>query len=281
MLVELAPVGGGGVLPFVVPALEPVHVGPLCRARVVHAEEIVGGRQPLVEVFLQQPDGDLARSDNALDAVVAGAEMEGLLLQHGRHAPREGGEGRAREHLELELAVPVDELGEDEEIDPVVDVLVERPEQPAPLERPAFQELLRLPPAGLAELVDEEVRHLVAVAHLLPVHAGERLEVVVGGRRIVEGPLLLDRGELGVALDRDQVFAGVPDALVRDLEHGLPLARAPEVAELDLGLGIVEARLEPVLAHVLAHHPDLALPGLEVVGPVLPGRDLDGHVTSP
>ena len=92
---------------------------------MVHAEEIVRCRQPLVEVLLQERDRHLAGADDALDTVVARAEMERLLLEHGRDAARERRERRAREHLELELAVAVDELGEDEEVDPVVHVLVE------------------------------------------------------------------------------------------------------------------------------------------------------------
>ena len=127
----------------------------------------------------------------------------------------------------------------------------------------------------------EEVGHLVAVPHLLAIHPRQRPEVVVGRRRVVQLALLFDRRELGVALDGDEVLARVADALVRDLQHGLPLVLAFEVPEFDLRVRLAEERLEAVLPDVVADHADLALPRLEVVGPVGPGRDLDGHLISP
>src|SRR2546422_7205276 len=62
------------------------------------------------------------------------------------------------------------------------------------------------------------------------------------GRRVLKKPsLLLDRSELGVALINDQVLHRVPDALVRDLNHLLPLrARSEEhTSELQSRLHLV------------------------------------------
>jgi hypothetical protein len=50
--------------------------------------------------------------------------------------------------------------------------------------------------ARVAEVVDQQVAHLEAVAHLLAVHASEALQVVGRGRRLDQVALLLDRREL-------------------------------------------------------------------------------------
>ncbi len=148
------------------------------------------------------------------------------------------------------------------------------------LERAPLEKLARLARTRVAEVMHQEIRHLVAVAHLFAVDARQRLKVVLGRRRVVEMPLLLDRGELGVALHRDQILAGVADALVGNFENGLPLPLALEVAELDLRVRVAEERGELVVADVIADHADLALPGIEVVAPILPRLDRR-HVTSP
>ena len=148
---------------------------------------------------------------------MAGSEVEALLAQHRSHRARERREARRREHVELELAVAVDELGVREEVDPVVDVDVEGPEQAVVLPGAALEELARLDLPGLAEVVDEQVAHLPAVAHLLDHDPAGAVGVVVRRRALEEVALLLDRGELGVALVDDEVAESVADRLLGDL----------------------------------------------------------------
>jgi hypothetical protein len=121
------------------------------------------------------------------------------------HRPGERREGRGREHVELELAVAVDELGVGEEVHPVVDVDVERSEEPAVLPGAPLEELAGLDPARIAEVIDEEVAHLPSMAHLLDHDAADALRVVLGRRGLEEVALLLDRRELRVALVDDEV----------------------------------------------------------------------------
>ena len=138
-----------------------------------------------------------------------------------------GANAGGREHVELELPVAVDELGVREEVDPVVHVHVEGAEQPVVLPGAALEELARLDLPGLAEVVDEQVAHLPAVAHLLDHDPADAVGVVVGGRGLEEVALLLDRGELRVALVDDEVQERVADRLVGDLRDPLPLVPAP------------------------------------------------------
>ena len=156
-----------------------------------------------------------------------------------------GAKRRGREHVELELAVAVHELGVGEEVDPVVHVHVEGAEQAVVLPGAPLEQLARLDLARLAEVVDEQVAHLPAVAHLLDHDPADALGVVVGGRGLEQVALLLDGGEFGVALVDDQVQEGVADGLVGDLGDPLPLLLPREVAELDLvGLQVSVLGLE-------------------------------------
>ena len=206
---------------------------------------------------------------------MARAEVEALLAEHRPHRAGERREARRREHVELELAVPVDELGVGEEVDPVVHVDVEGAEQPAVLPGAPLEELARLDLSGFAEVVDEQVAHLPAVAHLLDHDAADAVGVVVRGGGLQQVALLLDGRELRVALVDDQVQQRVPDGLVGDLREALPLALAGEVPVLDLvGLQVAVLGLEGVVGVLRQLEADVVLPRPEGVDPVVEGRDL-------
>lgn len=184
-------------------------------------------------------------------------------------------EGGGGEHLELELAVAVDELGVGEEVEPVLDDFIEGAEQALPLLGAALEELLGLALPLVAEVLAEQVGHLPAVAHLLAHHPHEGKEVVVARGALEEGALLLHRGELGVALEDDQVQQGVPDALVGNVHQRRPLRLPLVMAELDgLRFRLAELGLETNLPerrprHLLLRDADRVLPVVEVVDPVV------------
>src|SRR5579864_5774707 len=81
------------------------------RRRVVGAKQIVGTRNPLVEIFLNQPPWNHARFHDAPQSVIARAHVEGLFAQHVRHGTSQRSECGILEHLQLELAVAIDEVG--------------------------------------------------------------------------------------------------------------------------------------------------------------------------
>jgi len=134
---------------------------------------------------------------------LAGAEVEGLFLKHGNHGLRERGEAGVAEHRELVFAVAVDEIGVDEEVKPVVDVLIEGAEESLLVEGAAFEHFLCFDAAAVAEVIHQEMTHLPAVAHFFGDDAAERLPVVFAGRGFEKVALLLDGSEFGVALIDD------------------------------------------------------------------------------
>ena len=108
------------------------------------------------------------------------------------------------QHRQLELSVAVHEIRVGEEVEPVRDVFVERVEQPVLLAEGApLEYLLRFDLPLAAELVDEQMAHLVAVARLFDHDPHERGEIVFAGRVVDQKALLLVGGELGVALIDD------------------------------------------------------------------------------
>src|SRR5207245_1268137 len=80
-------------------------------------------------ISLNDRNGNASRLDDALKAVIARAEVEGLFLEHWRHAPAEGKKPGMREHGQLEFSVAVHELRVGEKVEPVFDRLVEGAEQ--------------------------------------------------------------------------------------------------------------------------------------------------------
>src|SRR2546427_10696954 len=143
-------------LRLIVAALQAPNVEPVRRARAVHAKQVVAHRHPLVDELLDDGERHHTRADNALDAVLARAQVERFLAQHRDHRLRHRGKSRVTQHGKLELAVAIDEIGVGEEVEPVVDVLVEGPEQTLLIKRPPLQHLLRLDAPAVAEMVDQQ-----------------------------------------------------------------------------------------------------------------------------
>ena len=120
--------------------LEPVFVRTALQAvgeigrgvgRAVGAEQVEGGGVPVVDVFLDEPEIDRAVVADALrivgvqllhdlqrppddpaEAGLADEHMVGFLGQHEAAGARQRIEGALGQHLELELAVAVGEIGE-------------------------------------------------------------------------------------------------------------------------------------------------------------------------
>ena len=115
------------------------------------------------------------------------------------------------------------------------DVFVERVEQAVLLaEGAALEHLLGLDLTLAAEMIDQQVAHLIAVARLFDHDAHERGEIVLARRVVDQKALLLVGRELRVALIDDHVQHGVAHALVGNLAHFLPAPLALEIAEEDL-----------------------------------------------
>ncbi len=119
---------------------------------IVGAKEVERRGDPLIEEALDHFGGHFARLHNAQQAVVAGAEVIRLLLEHRSHGARQRIERRDGEHLELELAVAVDELRVREEVEPVVDDLIEGAEQPLAFIGAALEQLRRFALPFVAEM---------------------------------------------------------------------------------------------------------------------------------
>ena len=200
--------------------------------------------------------------------------MEGFLAEHigGRAAER--GERRILQHLELELAVAVDEIRVGEEVEPVVNLNVEGAEQAFVFEGAALQHLLRLDFSGGAEKVDEQGAHLPAVAHFFDHDAGKGAAVPVGGGGLEQVALLLDRGKLGVALVDDHVHERVAHLLGGDLAEVLPLAIAFVGSELDLfGFDRAVERVEVEGLDVVFIDADFLAPFVEDADPLAETSD--------
>src|SRR5207302_8643529 len=123
--------------------------------RALAAVEVVAERREEVDVALDDLDGQLARSEDPLEALLARAEVLRLLAEHEEHGLRHLEDARVREERELRAAVPVHELEEAVHPEPVVDRVVERAEEAlvARLRRSPFEEALGAP-ARLVRLQD-------------------------------------------------------------------------------------------------------------------------------
>ena len=110
------------------------------------------------------------------------------------------------QRAELVLAVPVGEVGEHEERQPVRCLLVERAQDAGGVGAAgvAVQQFLGLLPALPAEVGVQQVHHRPQVTALLHVDLEQVAQVVQGRGGRAEVALLLDGGGLGVALDDDQ-----------------------------------------------------------------------------
>ena len=111
--------------------------------------------------------------------------------------------------------------------------------------------------------------------HLFAHDLYSRLEVILGRSGVQEVALLLNGCELRVALIRDEVEQAVAHALIRNLEHGLPLGAAGIIAELDhVGWNGSELHLELVVLELRRIETDVFLPLAEIIRPVVECRYL-------
>ncbi len=60
---------------------------------MVRAEQVVGTRNPFIEIFLDQPARNHARLHNAAQAIISGSHVERLFAQHVRHGAPQRREG--------------------------------------------------------------------------------------------------------------------------------------------------------------------------------------------
>src|SRR3972149_140280 len=81
---------------------------------------------------------------------------------------------------------------------------------------PPLQQALGAGLAGVAEIGDQQIAHLPAVAHFFAINADHRLQVITRRRPLQQVALLFDGGKLGVPLVVDQVDQSVLDALIRN-----------------------------------------------------------------
>src|SRR5687767_4156688 len=156
----------------------PVVIAPGAR-RHLGAERVVADREHVVDIALVDLHRDLVRGADALHALVADHEVEAFLLEHRAHAAREGREGGLPEHGELILADAVAPVVPGEDVYPV-ELHVEHLEQRLAARRAPLEQLARRSATLAAEVRDEEVGHLPAVARLLRHVPREPLAVVLG-----------------------------------------------------------------------------------------------------
>ena len=200
---------------------------------------------------------------DALHAGGADEHVVRLLLEHELAGARQRVEGRLLEGAELVLAVPVGEVGEHEELQPVGGLLVERAEDARGVEVAgvALEQLLGLLAALPAEVGVQQVDHRPEVPPLLDVDLEQVAQVVDARRGVAEHALLLDRGRLGVPLDDDQphqvgaVLAG----------HLLPGGLAQVLAEADRAVRVLLGQEDPPAVllhrHVVEVRPPVAAHG--------------------
>ena len=179
----------------------------------------------------------------------------GLLLEHELTRPGQRVERALLQRAELVLAVPVGEVREHVERQPVRGLLVERAEDAGRVlaARVAVQQLLGLIPPFAAEVGLQQVDHGPQVPPLLHVDLEQVAQVVQGRRGGAQVALLLYAGRLGVALD-DQQPLQVGAVLARDL---LPGGLAPVLAEGDAPAGVALGQEDapPVVLH--GHVPEV------------------------
>src|SRR6266700_4680432 len=242
---------------------------------MISAEKIVGTGDPLVQVFLHQPAGNNAGFSDARQSGIAGAHVERLFPEHITHGAAQRSEGGVLQHLELELAIAVDKVGEGEEVQPVVALFIKGAEHALVFIRLAFQHFLGLDFARGTKVVDQQGAHLPAVTHLFNHDAGEAGTVIVAGRGLKEPALLFHAGKLGVTLVDDQVHEGVTHVLCGDLAHVFPLVTAFVVAERDfLGLNGAVQSVKPEILYIVMIDADFFAPSLKKPFPIAERSDL-------
>src|SRR5437879_9950213 len=110
--------------------------------------------------------------------------------------------------------------------------------------------------------------------HLFNHHAGECPAVPICRRRLEQMPLLLDTGELSIALIDNQVHKCIAHLLRGHLTKVLPLSAAFEGAKLYLfGFDIAVQSIELEAGHLVAVDADFPAPLVEQADPVTEGSD--------
>ncbi len=187
--------------------------------------------------------------DRALHTGGADEHVVGLFLEHELTGPCQRVEGRLLQRAELILAVPVGEVGEHEELQPVRGLLVEGAEDAGRIKvsRVSFQQLLGFFAALAAEVGVQQVHHRPEVPSLFDVDLEQISQVVQAGCGVAEDALLLDGCRLGVTLHGDQAHQ-LGAVLPR---HFLPRRLALVLSERDRAFGVAFCQEDapPVLLH--------------------------------
>ncbi len=171
-----------------------------------------------------------------VDAGGAHHHVVRLFLQHELAGAAERVKGAFLERAELVFAVPVGEVGEHEEAEPVRSLLVERAQDARRVEaaRVTVQQFLGLLAALPAEIRVQQVDHGPQVPPFLDVHLKQVAQVVQARRGGAQVALLLHGGGLGVALDDDQALQFRPVLPRYLVPHRLALV----LAEPDFAAGV-------------------------------------------
>src|SRR5207245_4553958 len=134
-------------------------------------------------------------------------------------------------------------------------------------------------------MIEQQSAHLPAVPHLFNHHAGERPTVPICRRRLEQMPLLLDTGELSIALIDNQVHKCIAHLLRGHLTKVLPLSAAFEGAKLYLfGFDIAVQSIELEAGHLVAVDADFPAPLFEQADPgteVSDSRNFSWHNLKP
>ena len=191
-----------------------------------------------------------------------------------------------REHRQLEFAVAVHEIRIGEKVQPVCDVVVEGVQQAVLLAVcAALEQFLRFDFSVVAEVVDQQMAHLITVTCLFHHDAHERSQVVFRRRVVHQEPLLFVGGELGVTLIDDHIHQRVAHALIGHLQELLPPRLPFEVAKIYFARRqLAVLRFELITGHVatdqLFIQADIVLPIRQHSQPVIKRRN-PRHQSSP
>ena len=227
-LVQVRLVGVRRLLGLVVAALQAPDVEPLGRRRGVLAEEVVGRREPLVDVLLEERPAARARPSRS--AAGPCARCRGGSPPRAASVPSSARAARTPE-VESMLSWNLPSRSTNS-------VYVKKSTQLStstlkePSSRLFCQE--RRSRSLRASILPVSPKWLTSRWHICqPCRISSTMirqhavGVVVRGRGLEQVALLLDGGELGVALVDDQVQERVADRLVGDLRDALPLAARP------------------------------------------------------
>src|SRR5580700_4143232 len=120
----------------------------------------------------------------------------------------------------------------------------------------------------------QQSTHLPAMAHLFDHHASNRFAVPIRGRALKQMPLLLDAGELSIALIDNQIDQRITYLLGWHLAQVVPLAAALEGAELNfLCFNRAVERVEFEICNLVVIDADLFAPIVKHSDPITEGSD--------